>query len=123
MAHPILIVDDTPSVRDCVNGLLSQAGFHTLQAHDGIRALATVRGQDGKISLLLTDVEMDGMSGITLAQSVVAEYPAIPVLFMSGGAVSQRALSVAVPGSVLIQKPFHAATLIQVVKALIRAQQ
>ena len=123
MDYPILAVDDTPAVRRYVNALLLEEGFHTIQARDGMSALAAVREQGGKIALLLTDIDMGGMSGITLAQSVTAEYPAIPVLFMSGGAVSQRATSRAVPGSVFIQKPFHTATLLQAVKTLLRSRQ
>ena len=119
MNYPILIVGEMPQVRHFVNAVLSHAGFDAIQVRDGPRALAKVREEQGKISLLLTEVNMDGMSGVALAKSITAEYPTIPVLFISGVAVSTEKLSRAVPGSAFIQKPFHPAALIQAVKNLL----
>jgi len=117
--YPILIVGEMPQVRQFVNAVLSQAGFDAIQARDGTSAIAKVREEQGRISLLLTEVNMDGMSGVVLAKSITAEYPAVPVLFMSGVAVSTKQLSRAVTRSAFIQKPFHPAALIQAVKELL----
>ena len=117
--YPILIVGEMPQVRQFVNAVLSQAGFDAIQARDGTSAIAKVREEQGRISLLLTEVNMDGMSGVVLAKSITAEYPAVSVLFMSGVAVSTEKLSRAVPGSAFIQKPFHPAALVQTVKELL----
>ena len=123
MEYPILIVDDDLQVRHFMNNLLAQQSFPTIQAHDGKSALAKVGEHRGRISLLLTDIDIGWMSGITLAQRVTAEYPAVPVLFMSGDAHSQKSLRLAVPGSGLIRKPFAAAMLIQAVETLLNSQE
>ena len=66
-----------------MNRLLSRQGFKVIEAHDGPSALSSVRESGGKVGALLTDIEMEGISGIDLAESVISEFPAIPVLFMS----------------------------------------
>ncbi len=73
----------------------------------------------GEIAAMLTDIEMEGMSGIDLAKSVISEFPAIPVLFVSASAISEEELRRDVPGCSLVQKPFVPADLIQSLKNLL----
>jgi CheY-like chemotaxis protein len=84
---PILVVDDEPHVLSFMKKLLSRNGFEILQAHDGPTAISVIRQFGGNISALVTDIEMKGMSGIALAKTVTEEFPQIPVLFVTGGAV------------------------------------
>ena len=55
-----------------------------LQAPDGNEALRIAREFAGKIHLMVTDIVMPGMGGVTLASRMKAERPDIKVLFISG---------------------------------------
>src|SRR5438445_13310254 len=82
--HKILVVDDTPEVRSFLSRVLMLEGYEVLEADDGEEALAASQKIKGDLDLLLTDVKMPGMDGITLAGELTACYPSIHVLFVSG---------------------------------------
>jgi two-component system cell cycle sensor histidine kinase/response regulator CckA len=81
----VLLVDDEPLVRRMVERILEDHGFTVLAANSGSEAIRLSRSHRGEIDLLVSDVEMPGMDGPTLATELRAEQPALPVLFMSGG--------------------------------------
>ncbi|MDE3034639.1 MAG: PAS domain-containing protein [Nitrospirota bacterium] len=80
----ILLVEDDPLVREVTRASLQDLGYRVLEAGGGQEALRLLREQDGPVHLLLTDVIMPEMNGRELAEQVLALYPRIPVLFMSG---------------------------------------
>ena len=76
-ARPILVVDDEESIRRFVATALRAAGFEVHVADSGRSAIQTAFGESAGIALLLTDVDMPGMSGIELAARLRAERPAV----------------------------------------------
>jgi CheY-like chemotaxis protein len=116
---PILIVDDEPQVRSLVSKLLSRQGLQVIEAHDGQSALAAVRERDGKVAAVLTDIDMEGMSGIALAKIITAEFPNTPVLFVTAAATSDEELRLDVPNCALVKKPFDPAVLARSLRILI----
>jgi CheY-like chemotaxis protein len=81
----ILIVEDEEMLRDLAREILNDSGYHILEAASGREALAVWRQYSGKIDLLLTDMVMpEGISGVELADRLVAETPGLKVVFMSG---------------------------------------
>jgi CheY-like chemotaxis protein len=115
---PVLVVDDESQIRKLVRLLLVEHGLEAIEAPDGPTALAAAREVNGNVSLLLTDINLDGMSGIELARAVTAEFAHIPVLFMSTAPPSQLTLCECAPGSAFLMKPFGADMLIQAVQNL-----
>ena len=83
-SRPILVVDDEETVRGFVAGALRAGGFEVHVAESGRSAIKIVFGESAGISLLLTDVDMPGMSGIELAARLRAERPGLRVLLMTG---------------------------------------
>ena len=79
----ILLVEDHEGVRELAGILLRALGHEVLEAADGGSALAIVRQQRG-IALLVTDVQLPGLSGLELARKVLDECPAMGVIFLSG---------------------------------------
>jgi len=79
----ILLADDEESVRSYVSAILDRAGYRLLQARDGVEALELARAH-GPIDLVLTDVRMPRMDGIALANAILGETPAVPVIYISG---------------------------------------
>jgi two-component system cell cycle sensor histidine kinase/response regulator CckA len=104
----ILVAEDEEAVRASITMILEREGYEVLAAPDGPAALELARKHEGKIDLLLTDCMMPGMHGKELADILVAERPAMGVLFMSGytdgGITQSEALG---PETPLLQKPFR----------------
>jgi glutaredoxin 3 len=113
---PILIVDDEPFFRSAVNSILRKAGFHTIEARDGFEAFEIVRAIGASVELLLTDVQMPRMDGLSLIESVRELHPKMPVLLMTGSRLENRPRSYAV-----LNKPIGREALLQAVRSAIAA--
>ncbi len=83
-APTILLADDELTVRAYVGTVLRRAGFQLLEALDGEDALRQLKHSEEPVYLLVTDIRMPRMDGIALARSVSAEYPSMPIIFISG---------------------------------------
>ena len=78
----ILVVDDAPSVRDSVTMMLVAAGYDVVTAEDGFRALSQLR--KNLPDMVLSDLDMPGMSGFELLSVVRRRFPQISTIAMSG---------------------------------------
>jgi CheY-like chemotaxis protein len=114
---PILVVDDNPQIRSLVKKLLSLQGFQVIEAHDGPTGLAELRKTGGAVGAVLTDLEMDGMSGVDLANAIASEFPSIPILLMSASEISEEELRTRVPSfASFLRKPFDPRKLVSVLQ-------
>ncbi len=112
----VLIVDDDAQVCRFAATVLEAQGFSVLTARSGPEALLLAAANRNSISLLLTDVEMPGMDGATLARKIECISPRMPVILMSG-ACDAPALSVT--NSVcFLRKPFSPAQLVRLVQSV-----
>jgi two-component system chemotaxis response regulator CheY len=64
----IMTVDDSPTVRKCLEVTLADAGYQVVQAVDGADALEKL--QDCQVDMLVTDLNMPKVDGVTLIKSV-----------------------------------------------------
>ena len=69
MAKTILIVDDSSSLRTVVKMALTRAGYDVLEANDGQEGL-TALDKAAKVHLIVSDVNMPNMDGITFVKQV-----------------------------------------------------
>ena len=83
MSKSILIVDDSASLRQVVNIALSGAGYTIIEACDGKDALSKLNGD--KIHLIISDVNMPNMDGITFVKEVkkLANYKFTPIIMLT----------------------------------------
>jgi CheY-like chemotaxis protein len=112
----ILVVDDEPGIRRFVTEALRSSGYEVVGASTGREALATIYGETRTPTLLLTDIEMPGMSGVELAARIRADRPGIRVVLMTGreaSAARARERAGLVEGVLL--KPFGLAELLHAV--------
>ncbi len=114
-----LVVDDDPFVRNVIKALLHADGFYTIEAENGVQALELVRKLDGAVDLLVSDIEMPQMDGFTMACSVRAEFPLIPIILVSGQAKIEPA-KLLNAGFEFVSKPFYPALFLSVVKNVMR---
>jgi CheY-like chemotaxis protein len=115
----ILVVDDEKGIRDIMAGLLSDLGYDVAVAADGAEAL--ILFQDSTFGLVLTDLNMPGMDGWSLAGRIKKE-SSTPVVLITGSdrrSVEARLKDSAVD-SVLF-KPFRVEDLMTVVIKAFRA--
>ena len=117
MAHrTILVVEDNPLNRELVVDLLESAGYTVLQADEGVGLLERVRA--GQPGLILLDLQLPGLDGVTLARQLKAD-PAtreIPVLAMTAYARvedQERAMEAGCDG--YLRKPLDTRALLQTV--------
>jgi PAS domain S-box-containing protein len=111
----VLVVEDEVEVGELIDTILTQQGFSVLRAGDGNEALQLCEQYAGPIHLLLTDVVMPGgMNGRELAGRLVALYPSLKVLYMSGytddAIVNHGVLD---PDTAFLHKPFTPEALIR----------
>ncbi|MBP2305615.1 response regulator [Azospirillum melinis] len=103
----ILLVDDDPTVRDMVAGLLRGWGHRVIAATNANEALVVLDGPE-KLDLLLSDVVMPpGMDGTELARHTARMRPGLPVLLASGFAAHAVGTPAGFgPNVAMIAKPF-----------------
>ena len=104
----ILAVDDSASMRQMVSFTLKGAGHEVVEAVDGVDALAKAQGQ--KFDLVISDVNMPNMDGITLIAELrkVAAFKFIPMLMLtteSTGEKKQQGKAAGATGWIV--KPFN----------------
>lgn len=78
----ILVVDDELLIRDLLYDFFTQQGWDIAIAESGEKALEILHNK--KVDLMLTDLKMPAMDGMTLTSQVREVYPDIPVVIMTG---------------------------------------
>ena len=119
----ILVIENEGAVRKLTTRILSENGYHVLEADSGYRARVLCDHYQGSIDLLLTDVVMPGMSGKQLSEQIVTLRPNLKTLYMSGysGDVITRQ-GVEEQGALLVEKPFAPEALLENVRAALGAR-
>ncbi|MCK9294281.1 MAG: PAS domain S-box protein [Desulfobulbaceae bacterium] len=109
-SETILVVDDTPSIRQFIRDALDPLGYKILEAPNGEEALKYHDAGGGKtIDLLLTDMVMPGLSGKELARAMQPSHRAMRTLYMSGHISSDLGENqTAAAGMNFITKPLSA---------------
>lgn len=83
MSKTILVVDDSASLRQVVSIALKGAGYDVLEAGDGKEALGVLDGR--KVNLIISDVNMPNMDGITMVTEVKKNpsYKFTPIIMLT----------------------------------------
>ncbi|MDX1401442.1 MAG: response regulator [Kiloniellales bacterium] len=118
---PILIVDDYKTMLRIIRNLLKQLGFDNVdEATDGSMALQKLR--DNNYGLVISDWNMEPMSGMQLLQEVRADnvLKGLPFIMITAESKTENVVAAKEAGvSNYIVKPFNAATLKQKLQAVL----
>lgn len=101
----VLVVDDTPDVRDLIVEQVRFLGHEVEGTECGEMALTLVAR--GGFDLIITDFRMPGMDGVELTRRMKREYPGVKIVFAPGyptRELSERAW--AAGADVVLAKPF-----------------
>lgn len=121
MAKTILVVDDSASIRQVVAITLKSAGFDVIEACDGRDALSKLSGQ--RIHLIISDVNMPNMDGITLLKEIKtrAEYKFTPIIMLTTeSAEEKKSQGQAAGARAWMVKPFQPAQMLAAVNKLVQ---
>jgi two-component system chemotaxis response regulator CheY len=116
----ILIVDDSASVRQVVGISLRHAGYDVIEGHDGRDALSKLTGQ--KVHLIISDVNMPNMDGITMVKAVKAmpAYRFTPIVMLTTESQDAKKREGQAAGAkAWVVKPFRPDQLLDVVQKLV----
>jgi two-component system, chemotaxis family, chemotaxis protein CheY len=120
MVKRILAVDDSASMRQMVLFTLEGAGYEVLQACDGVEALDVARNTT--VDLVLTDVHMPRMDGITLVRELrtLSNYKFVPMLILTTESSQEKKMDGKSAGATgWIVKPFNPPQLLATVARVI----
>ncbi len=120
MAKTILIVDDSASVRQVVSITLKGAGYEVIEGVDGKDALSKLKGQ--KVHLIISDVNMPNMDGITFVKEVkkLDAYKFTPIIMLTTESQEGKKQEGQAAGAkAWVVKPFQPTQMLSAVSKLI----
>jgi two-component system chemotaxis response regulator CheY len=84
MPAKVLVVDDSRAIRQQVGTALAQAGYHVVEAEDGLQGLNTI-GVQRDIAMVICDVNMPNMNGLEMLAAVKADpsNAALPIFMLT----------------------------------------
>ena len=114
MSQHILLVEDDAGLREALHDTLLLAQYQVCAVDSAEQALLTLKQQS--VQLVISDVQMQGASGLTLLKTLREQYPNIPVLMMTAYATVQAAVEAIRLGAIdYLAKPFSPEVLLNTV--------
>ncbi|HEX2312290.1 MAG TPA: response regulator, partial [Thermomonospora sp.] len=118
-APRVLVVDDEPAVREALASSLEFEGYRVAEAADGVAALERI--ETDRPDLVVLDVLMPRMDGLTACRRLRAQGSAVPVLMLTArDMVGDRVTGLDAGADDYLVKPFDLDELLARVRALLR---
>jgi CheY-like chemotaxis protein len=111
----LLIVDDDPALRTTLKAVLRESGYEVRSAEDGFSALSELR--NGIPDIILSDLNMAGMSGFELLSVIRRRFPAVQIIAMSG-AYSGKGIPPGVAADAFYEKGSDLAALLRIIDGM-----
>lgn len=122
MGKRILLVDDEILILKSLQADLEQAGYEIVVAANGEDALAQLAGK--ACNLVVTDLMMDGMSGVELLEKIREHDSELPVIIITGYGELETAIAALRLGAAdYLLKPFHTEELLLRIQNCLEKQE
>jgi two-component system, response regulator FlrC len=121
MTQSILVVEDDAGLREALQDTLLLAHYQVVVADSAEQALLLLKQH--KVQLVVSDVQMQGVSGLSLLKTLREQYPQLPVLIMTAYATIQAAVEAIQLGAIdYLAKPFSTEVLLNTVSRYVSAE-
>lgn len=121
-AAKVLVVEDDAGLREALVDTLLLSGYQCTDVESGEQALLALK--EDRFDILVSDIQMPGMNGLTLLRSVRVHYPQLPILLMTAYANVKDAVTAMQEGATdYIAKPFAPEVLLNQVSRYAPVQQ
>jgi len=119
----VLVVEDDSVIADTLVQILNQSGYAAIAAYDGIDAVETALLVPP--DLVITDVALNGMSGIEVAVELKSKLPACKIMLLGAEHASdaQAAAELGELVFAVVEKPVHPAELLEKVSASLKSRE
>jgi len=118
----VLIVDDEPNLRKILSAQLSRDGYDVMTAEDGERGLALLK--EHHIDLVITDLKMPKIDGMTLLKRALEEEPELPIVLITAHGTIDTAVEALKSGAFdFVTKPFDKDEVRQIVGKALRTRE
>ncbi|HSD50517.1 MAG TPA: response regulator [Candidatus Methylomirabilis sp.] len=118
----ILVIDDDPSLREAVEGMLHSLGLTVLTAPDGPSALRIFCQFAPDIRAVLLDLGLPGMTGQEVFREIHRLHPTTPIILMTGlPEADARAGVIDLPVAGYLQKPFSYTLFLEKIREAVDA--
>jgi hypothetical protein len=111
----LLVVEDDAGVRRLIARVLDDRGFAVVAVGDGAAALAALEADAAAFAAVLSDVVMPGLTGLQLRDLIMARWPHLPVVLMSGHVPDRPVGQAPSDAPRILAKPFTADELVDAV--------
>lgn len=118
MGIPVMVVDDSPEVRELIRIFLEKTGFDVVsEANNGVSAIFEY--SQWRPELIIMDIVMPIMNGVIAAKNILKLDPKAKILLISAVIPMKERISIPVEGYEFLPKPFNNKTLITTIQNLL----
>ena len=114
----VLVVDDCADMREMVASALQENGFIVELAANAMEAFRCL-AEGIKVSAIVTDIQMPGLSGIELIKSLRRDGIQLPVIAMTGGSDDWLEAASRAGADLVLRKPFSPCELVEKLKQFV----
>jgi len=117
----VIVVEDDTTTCQALQSLLEAHNYRVLTASNGVQALQILEQIKGDVNLVVSDIVMPEMGGLTLYHLLRNQYPEIKILLITGHPLEEDSQALLEEGQAdWIQKPFSVSQFTQIVKKLLK---
>lgn len=120
----ILIVEDTSFEQKLLAGIVSKLGFHYLICGNGLEAITLLKEQHAVVDLMLLDLNMPVIDGISTLGHCKAHYPDLPIIIVTSSEDADDLAQTEKWGAdALIRKPVELGNMKTVIESVLRSNR
>lgn len=119
----VLVVDDEADVRKAVSLALTKSGYQVIEADDGKKAVEVISSDDNPlmVDMIICDIRMPNVNGVEAIAYFRRQYPALPIIVLTGFPDVQLATSLLKQGVAdYVVKPVERDKLVAAVESAMK---
>jgi DNA-binding response OmpR family regulator len=114
----ILIIDDSKEIVAALRGFFER-NYEILTAYNGFDGLQAFEQYENRIDLVITDLELPGLSGVGVISILRKKYPGVPIILLTGWRMDSEAARPRIFADQILEKPFQLSDLEKSVSKLL----